>query len=316
MSRHGWARRGWLGLLLPWTIILGCGEAHPHEAEEPVREADVAETCFDPGTAGAIHGRVIWEGEVPEVAPFDVRPNPLAGEVLRQRQRRPNPNAPVINVRTKGVGNAVVFLRGVDPRRGKSWDHPPLRIEQRACQFHLCQGEVDSPFGFVRCGERVEMVSRDPFFHSLHAGGAAFFSLMFPDPDQPLSRRLHEKGIVELTSAAGYYWMRAYLFVDDHPYYTRTDAEGNFLVSEVPAGTYEIVCWMPSWRKARHERDPESGVVSRIFFEPPVQVVQPLTLMSKSTPEVHFLLSGNLFTSPSTISAEGVRPAPSTSATR
>jgi hypothetical protein len=189
----------------------------------------------------------------------------------------------------------VVFLRGVEAQKGKRWDHPSVRLEQRDCQFHIVQGQADSPFGFVRCGESIEMVSRDRHFHSLHAGGAAFFSLTFPDPDQPLTRRLQEKGIVELTSAAGYYWMRAYLFVDEHPYYTRTDSEGRFVLSQVPPGQYEVVCWLPSWRKARHERDPESAIVYRLFFELPVEHRQTVSLDSKQTLEVSQVVSVEAF---------------------
>ena len=83
-----------------------------------------------------------------------------------------------------------------------------MRAEQRGGQFHIMQGEAETRFGFVRQGDAVTMISCDDIVHSLHAGGTAFFSLVFPDRDQPRQRRLADKGVVELTSAAGYYWMR------------------------------------------------------------------------------------------------------------
>src|SRR5262249_12880530 len=141
----------------------------------------------------------------------------------------------------------------------------------------------------------VEMLSQDRFFHSLHASGTTFFTLTFPDPNVSLHRSLKQQGVVELTSAAGYFWMRAYLFVDDHPYYARTDAGGRFVLPQVPPGNYEVVCWAPSWVKARHERDPESGFVARLFFEPPVERVQSVSLGPKETKEMTFTLSLGLF---------------------
>jgi hypothetical protein len=245
---------------------------------------------FDLPACGTICGRVTWDGDIPLVAPFEVLPNPLAGEVFRHRQLRPNPNAPVIDARTRGVANAVVFLRGVDVARARPWNHAPVLLEQRGCAFHVFQGQADTHVGFLRRGEALAMVSRDPFFHSLHAGGAAFFSLAFPDPDQPLKRRLAEKGLVELTSAAGYYWMRAYIFVDEHPYYTLTDAEGRFELTQVPSGPYEVVCWLPNWIKARHERDPESSLIWRHFFNAALEAVQPLTLGAGKSRELTFRL--------------------------
>jgi hypothetical protein len=283
------------GLVVLLLATLGCGDIPPPTPGEVPTPTEDTGMHFDAATAGIIRGQVIWEGQIPAVPPLEIMPNPLAGELLHKKQLRPNPNTPHIEPGSKGLGNAVIFLRGLDPGRGKRWDHPPLRVEQRDGQFHLLQGDVDGQIGFVHRGDVITMISQDRFFHALHASGATFFTLTFPDPGRPLQRPLKEKGIVELTSAAGYYWMRAYVFVDDHPYYIRTDPEGRFVLPQVPAGRYEVVCWLPSWVKARHERDPESGVVSRLFFQPAVERVQSLTLEPNGTKVITFVLSPELF---------------------
>jgi hypothetical protein len=208
-------------------------------------------------------------------------PNPLSGTVLQQRQRRPNPNLPTIDPVGHGVSGAVVFLRGVDPARAKPWDLPSVCVEQRDCQLRMVQGTEVASVGFVRQGDTLEMVSRDPWLHALHAGGASFFTLMFPDPGQPLGRRLTAPGLVELSSNAGYFWMRGYLFIAEHPYYCRTDREGHFTLKGVPSGSYRLTAWLPNWRVARQERDPESGLVSRLYFEQPIEVEQPLIVGSE-----------------------------------
>jgi len=273
--------------------VLGCGSARP---ELPANSGPAAAACeFDPATAVTLRGRVTWEGDIPSVPPFKVGSYSVPGDIVRQSLTRENPNTPAIDRRTRAVANAVVFLRGVDPRKAKPWKHPPVRVEQAGLRLRVRQGDVDSHCGFVRRGDAVEMVSREAVFHSLHAGGAAFFTLPFPDPDQPLSRTLNKKGIVELSSAAGYYWMRAYLFVGDHPYYARTDARGRFALEQVPPGRYEVICWMPSWREARHDLDPETAVVSRVVFGPPAEPAQTITLGQGEAPVVRFVLSKDSF---------------------
>jgi hypothetical protein len=269
------------------ATALGCGDARPQPpAAEPAPPPD-AGSLFDPDSAATITGRVRWAGELPSVAPLVVDPNPGGPPFIKERTAWPNPNAPVIGA-DRGVKDAVVFLRGVDPRRARPWDRPPVRVVQQGEQFHIRQGDGDAPLGFVRRGDAIEMVSADPVFHSLHAGGAAFFTLAFPDAGRPRTRRLTERGVAELTSAAGYYWMRGYLFVDDHPYYARTDAAGRFALKDVPPGRYEAVCWLPDWREQRHERDPETSLITRLFFRPPLESVRPVEVGPKASAVVAF----------------------------
>jgi hypothetical protein len=294
---HAWrlASSGFSLLIL--VLALGCDDPSP-PAPVPSSAASHSEesTLFDRSATGSVSGRVVWKGEVPEVPPFQAVLHD-GTEPLAQKKNLPwpNPNGPVIDQKSRGVGNAVVFLRGVDLRRAKPWGHPPVRVEQRGFQLHVCQGDTDSKYGFVRRGDSIEMVSRQPEFHSLHAGGAAFFTLTFPYQDRLRIRRLSERGIVELTSAAGYYWMRAYLFVDEHAYYTRTDAEGRFTLDAVPPRNYEVVCWIPNWNEERHERDPESCLIVRMVFQKPAQTAKRVSIQKGETTDVSLELSSDQF---------------------
>jgi hypothetical protein len=267
----------------------GCGEPPPTPpAPEPVSDAG---SEFNAASAGTITGRVRWAGDPPTVPPLIERPNILNPDPNRTATAWPNPNAPVIDSETRGVKGAVVFLRGVDPRRARPWNLPPVRVVMRGQQFHVQQGESDGAVAFVHRGDEVEMLSADQAFHSLHASGAAFFTLAFPDPDRPRRRRLTERGIVELTSAAGYFWMRGYLIVDYHPYYALTDAAGRFRLTDVPAGRYEVVCWLPDWREERHERDPETSLIIRLFFRPPWETVRPVEVARRAEATMDFEVS-------------------------
>jgi hypothetical protein len=278
------------------ALVAGCDRARP----EPLR-ASLSPVCqagarFNPKTAGRIRGQVIWQGDVAEVAPIRFRANQQPGSPALPRQVFANPNRPVVDGATRGVAGVVVYLRGIGPEEGKPWDHPPVTVEMRGRAYHVLQGQADAGVGFVRRGESLTMVSRDNGFYSLHAGGAAYFTLAFPDPCQPLTRELPERGLVELTSGSAAYWMRAYLFVDDHPYYARTDAQGYFTLDQVPPGRYELVCWLPSWEVERRERDPETGQPARVFFRRPVEIARPLEVQPGQTCVRDFFVSARVFT--------------------
>jgi hypothetical protein len=285
-----------IGLALGCLLLAqGCTDpeaCHPHGCREKTATKN---TLFDRSKAGTIRGQVTWHGEIPSIPPFQVRSNWPLGTIGPPGQVRENPHVPRIDSHSRGVADAVVFLRGVDPARARPWDLPPVRVEMRGRQFHIYQGEPESQIGFVHRGAAVTMLSRDQGFHSLHAGSAAFFTLAFPDPDEPSIHRFSNKGLVDLTSAAGYYWMRGYLFVDDHPYYDRTDRKGMFTLAQVPPGRYELVCWLPNWHVERQERDPESSLPARLYFAPPVEIAKAVTVKQNGIEIVDFTLDVERF---------------------
>jgi hypothetical protein len=198
------------------------------------------------------------------------------------------------------LASAVVFIRGEPVDQSRPWDLPAVTVEQRGQQCHVVQGAVDSPYGFVHRGDGIDMVSRDPMLHALHAGGADFFTLMFPDANRATRRQLDRPGLIELTSGVGLYWMRAYLFVEETPYITRTNETGYFTITGVPPGRYDVICWHPNWRKDHHQRDPELGLVWRYYFKPPAEIVQAVTVRTGDTAGVRFRLSMADFERPPT----------------
>ncbi|HEY7153380.1 MAG TPA: hypothetical protein VH575_05425 [Gemmataceae bacterium] len=263
--------------LLGAVLLSGC-EDIDSPSEPPAEQVVEIGQDFDATTAGTLRGRVTWEGAIPVVPSYRAPVNPGVEHSGDSRREWPNPNAPRIDSQTKAVAGAVVFLRGVDPKRSRRWDHPPVRVELRDYQIHVCQGERDGDSGFVRRGEAITMVSRQKLFHALRVRGAAFFARAFPDVDCPCTRRLDHAGIVELSSGCGHFWMHGRLFVTDHPYYTHTDAEGRFTLPQVPPGEYELVCWLPDWHEALRELDAETALICRLEFRPPVEVVQSVRL--------------------------------------
>jgi hypothetical protein len=201
---------------------------------------------------------------------------------------------PRVDPLSRAVAGAVVFLRGVDPKRARPWNHGPVTIEFRGRTLAVLQDE-SSNIGFVQRGSDIQVINRDAEYHALRARGADFFALPLPDPKIPSGRTMAQSGIVELTSAAGFAWMRAYLFVDDHPYYAQTDADGRFKLEQVPSGQYELVCWLPSWVVAGRERDPDSSYVTRLNVAPPQEQTRTLRVDSGSLPPVEFTWTRRAF---------------------
>ena len=272
--------------LLP-LLLVGCeSDAAPPPA--PAAPPPAIGTAFDPAACGTVTGRVTWTGPVPAVGDFpNHRPKPDGTYVYQMAK---NPHAPRVNEASKGVAGAVVWLRGIDPARARPWDHPPAAVEIGNQSITVVQGERRRRVGFVRQGDAVTASSVEPVYHVLRGRGDAFFSLALPEPGKPVTRTLAAPGRVELSSGAGLYWMRANLFVADHPYFAVTNAEGRFTLERVPAGPVTVVAWHPNWEAARFERDPDSTMITRMTYKPPLERTAAVDLTRGAAVEVGLVL--------------------------
>jgi hypothetical protein len=277
-------------VLLVFLPAAGCGSEPPAAAN--TSEPGTHPSLFDPARCGRIEGRVSWAGPIPDLPSF-LHGIPKKDGTFDMRMR-PNPNRPEVDADSRGVANAIVLLRGVDLVAAKPWEPievRQVRVEMTDCNIAVRQG--DSPprrVGFVRRGDSVQITATDPFFHALRGRGAAFFTYTFPAPAQPRRRTFDTVGRVELSSAAGFYWASADLFVDDHPNYTLTDSHGCFALDHVPAGKVEVVVWMPNWNVTKQERDPESGLIARQTYAPPIEHRQPLQVEAGATRHADFVV--------------------------
>ncbi len=286
-------------------VLAGCADK-PAPADSPPEYASSSVSYaadFAIARTGTIQGRVLWEGAPPPVEKILVLSSPVffpPWPAAQPEKEFTNPNAPQIGP-TGGVGHAVVYLRHVDPRQCRPWDHGPVTAVLRDYQLLLEQGGQTFPTGFVRRGDRITMVSRDDRYHMIRAkqlaplGKGAFFTLTLPRPHQLRSRPLTQAGVVELSEAAGYCWLRGYVFVADHPYYTRTDAAGNFTLGQVPPGDYEVTAWMPNWHIAGKEWDPETRSALRLFYRAPVEQTRTVHVPPQGEAAVQFSFQASMF---------------------
>jgi hypothetical protein len=268
------------------TLIVGCTEPPDAPGPDSTTKATSLSQAFDETTTGTIAGRVTWEGVAPTSKEFMVRSIANNPSLYQKPARFTTPRVPRIDPRSSGVGGAVVYLKAVDPRKSRPWNHAKVSVEFQDRHIHVRQGDVQANVGFVCVGGAIDIVNRDKEYHVLRARGAAFFATPLVEANQPQERVLTSPGIVDFTCGAGYFWLSAHVFVVEHPYYTRTDAEGRFTLDRVPPGDYEVVCWMPNWRVDRAERDGETADVARWCWAAPKEQSKSVRVESAGTSEV------------------------------
>jgi hypothetical protein len=270
------------------AALCGCNRA-VDTAAPPVSPPEIG-ARFDAKDVGAIAGQVHWAGYAPNIPLISA---PVTGPDGKLSYRQfANPNSPRLNLGTGTVQGAVIFLEGVQPERSRPWDHALVRVAVSEERIEILQGDAGrGRIGFVRVGDEVEIESRDASLHLLSARGAAFFGLPLPDAGKPVRRRLTQPGLVELSSGAGRYWHRAYLWVGAHSYFALSDDDGWFKLARVPAGEYRVVAWLPNPDVAAIDRDPNTGMILRQHYGEPLLCERTLRVEAGHTAEVDFWFS-------------------------
>jgi plastocyanin len=178
-----------------------------------------------------IRGSVKIEGKLPSLPPLQIS---KYKEVCKDV-----PNENLIVGPGQGLRYAVVTLEGIT--KGKAVEKEAQHeLDNVRCRFvpHVLVASV---------GQFVLMKNTDSILHTVHAffinGQPQFNVGLYPGR---VSRKpLVTPGVVKILCEV-HPWMSAYLVVTDHPYQAVTDAYGEYLINDIPAGTYKVKVWHES----------------------------------------------------------------------
>jgi plastocyanin len=234
-----------------------------------------------PGNNGAITGRVSLEGAVPPVPQLTVHK-----DVHCCGSTTPSPRLSVGN--DNGLKNAVVYLKEVTG--GKQLDlTKQVLLDQRECHF-------EPHVVIVPYGGQLVIRNSDEVLHNVRAyhidDGRTVFNIAQPIQGQQTSIRpalFDSPGIYHATCDAGHPWMSAFIVVAEHPYYTITDDHGEFILENVPPGTYQLRVWHGGVH-IRESRSSGSEVI-KYFYEEPYAVSEEIHVKPGVTTEADFRIN-------------------------
>lgn len=238
--------------------------------------------AFDDG--GSIKGTVKWMGAAPHLVPLEITKEPQICDPqnLKRRDLERLLVAP-----GGGIANTVVFLRNISRGKPMNLPLPRRQLNQKNCRYepHLL---------LVPLQETLTVSNSDPTLHTVHMSGSSDYNLPFTAAGQVITRPMNRDGVVSLRCNAGHVWMNAEMIVAPHPYYAITDEDGNFELTDVPPGDYEIVAWHEGWRVVGQSPLYDIATqmrVQRPVFSDPVIWSKPVKVPPRGTAEIEFTLT-------------------------
>ena len=180
---------------------------------------------------GAIVGKVKWVGETPAVKKLNVERDKetCEGDKLSQV---------LIVSPEKGIKNAVVSL--VEVKKGKKLDsfgNGAPQLDQQKCVYN--------PYlQIIPAGATLEILNNDGILHNIHTTSSANPPLNIAQPKfkKKINQKFDKPETIKFVCDV-HSWMEAWVVVADHPYYSVTDDQGAFRLTDVPPGAYQIKVW-------------------------------------------------------------------------
>lgn len=203
-------------------------------------------------TNGAtIRGNVKAEGKLPTLP---------ALQISKYKEVCKNvPNESLIVGPGQGLRYAVVTLEGV--AKGKAVEKEAQHeLDNVRCRFvpHVLAASV---------GQFLVMKNTDPILHTVHAffvdGQPQFNVGLYPG--RTSRKPLVTPGVVKILCEV-HPWMSAYLVVTEHPYHAVTDAYGEYLISDIPAGSYKVKVWHESLGSEEKSVELKAGESHNVDF--------------------------------------------------
>lgn len=224
-------------LLLPILALMGCGGGGSETESAPAAAAPADSGNYLAEGTASIGGTITFEGQPPALQPIQMSADPNC----QAKHDAPVMNEMLVLGDGQTMSNVLVTVKSGLPE-GK-WEVPSeaVTIDQKGCQY------IPHVTG-IMVGQTLKIVNSDGILHNVHAqpkvnqefnrampGAVTEIEHTFTQPEE----WFHIKCDVHP-------WMGAYMAITSHPFWAVTGKDGQFTISGLPAGTYEI--------EARHER--------------------------------------------------------------
>jgi plastocyanin len=215
-------------------LLTGCGQQERAATAGTAYPSDEHAAPIDQATVGEITGKVVLEGNPPQLPRIFMDKDPLCAS----RHSEPL-YAEDGKVNTDGtLPNVFVYVKAGAEKYAFAIPRNPAILDQKGCLF---QPHV---LGLM-VGQELRILSSDPTAHNVHAMSKENreWNQSQTPGGAPLSKRFTRPEIMIPVNCKQHPWMKAYIGVTRNPFHAVTANAGTFTLKGIPAGDYTIEAW-------------------------------------------------------------------------
>ncbi len=214
-----------------------------------------AQTPPAPAGHSTIHGVVKFSGTAPAGADIAPSSDPACEGMALKDQ-------PVM-VKDGKLQNVLVRVKGPVagvPAAGPS--SPPVVIDQLKCSY------LPRVLG-AQAGQPIQVKNSDQTMHNVRAmaGTKPLFNMAQPPSMPPVSKPTPSDAELIQLKCDVHPWMKAFVVVSPHPYFSTTGDDGSFSITGLPAGTYTIEAWHETLGTKTTQVTVKDGEAAEASFE-------------------------------------------------
>src|SRR5678815_1859504 len=191
------------------------------------------------GPTGTISGVISYNGTPPAPKKIDTTADPVCG------QKNPNLMTDDAIIKDGKVANTFVYIKEGTVEGGKkigdySWTTPTseVQLDQNGCHY------APHVLG-VMVNQKLKVTNSDATQHNIHPTPKLNqeWNQTQANGAPPIEKAFGRAEVLIPVKCNQHPWMKAYIGVLKHPFYSVSKDTGAYEITGVPPGTYTVVAW-------------------------------------------------------------------------
>src|SRR5215217_1178794 len=229
----------WLVLSIALSLLAlaaACGGAKAPDTNAPTADATAAPYS---GPTGTVSGVISYNGTPPAAKKIDTTADPVCG------QKNPNLTTDDTVVKDGKLANTFVYVKEGTVEGGKkigdfAWATPTseVQLDQNGCHYapHVLGVQVN---------QKLKITNSDATQHNIHPTPKLNqeWNQTQANGAPPIEKAFTRSEVLIPVKCNQHPWMKAYIGVMKHPFFSVSNDTGAFEIKGLPPGTYTVVAW-------------------------------------------------------------------------